>query len=577
MKTISYLTTKNIGQKITINGWVKKTRRLGELIFLDLRQQNHLTQIVVNKKSSSYELALSLRSEDVISVVGKVVLRKSKNDKILTGHIEIFANEISLISKAKNPPLILEEKTDALEELRMEYRYLDLRRPNLNKMIRIRSQFNQLLRTHFLEESFIEIETPYITKPTIGGAGELKILSQNHPNKYYSLTQSPQIYKQLLMYGGFEKYFQIARCFRDEDSRADRQLEFSQLDLELTFTSEQEVKSYIESLFVKIFKQFLNQKLKTPFLNLSYETALNNYGSDKPDLRFDYQLIDLSAIFSKSVIPFFATKFNQKNINLDEKKVIKAVCFEQNLSNNLLKKIDQDLKQQKSSGMFVVKIENQKPINKNAGLLNDEELKQLLKLVNKKSFSCLIIVDEWKKSCEFTGKIRLSVAKDLDLIDEKKMSILWITDWPLFGLNENKDLESLHNPFSAIALKDQKSFAEMMNTNKLNYENVLKLKSQAYDLVLNGSEIGGGAIRINDRKQQEQIFHVLGISTSELEKAFAWFLKAQEFGIPQHGGIALGIDRILAVLFNVRSIRDVIAFPKSSSGIDNMMKAPITK
>lgn len=553
------LNKNNENEQIHIAGWVKKTRKLGELIFIDLRVCNDIVQIVVDKNHDSFDLVQSLRNEYVIEVKGKVVIRKNINKDLPSGEVEIFASEIKLISKSKQTPLIIDNETDALEQIRMKYRYLDLRRPNIKGIIQNRSKINHIIRNYFYENDFTEIETPIITKPTPGGANELKVLSQNHKDKYYSLVQSPQIYKQLLMYGGVEKYYQIARCFRDEDSRKDRQIEFTQLDIEVAFTNEQQIKTTIEKLLKKLWKDLINVDINIPFESISYNDAINHYGSDKPDTRIENKLFLLTNDLKDTKINFISNAINNS-------KEVVAVSFEEKLSKSFIKKIEEKVKSEGAEGLISLRIENKKLIDGSIKIFNEDEIKKISEKAGKNS-TTLFIIGEKKETLELMGRVRILVAENLNLLDENKFNFLWIEDWPLFLKDEEGKFESSHNPFTSVKESQIKDF--------MNNKNIESLISRAYDIVLNGNEIGGGSIRFNNFEQQSKAFEIIGLDKKTIENNFGWFLEAMQFGIPYHGGIALGIDRIMAIMLKQNSIRDVIAFPKTTRGTDEMFDSPI--
>ncbi len=555
-----------IGKTIEVNGWVNKNRRMGELIFIDLRNIDGIIQIVVEKDNKFYDIANTLRSEDVVSIKGKIVERKNKNKNIPTGNIEIIAEKIRVVSKAKQTPLIIDDVTDALEPVRMEYRYLDLRRmPNQQALI-FRSNLYKLIRNYFYKLDFKEIETPVITKPTPGGANELRVLSSNHKGKEYALVQSPQIYKQLLMYSGIDKYFQIAKCFRDEDSRADRQLEFTQLDIEKNFTSEKEIQNIIEKLVKKMWNDLLGIKIEYKFKHISYDDAINNYGSDKPDLRIKETIRDITNLLENSNIDFINNLLSKGN-------KAKIITFDESVSSSFVKKEEEIAKSEKVNGLSWLRVENNVIVGGSLKKLDEMVVKKISELLKKETYTLFLIIDENQLALEVIGRLRNRVASKLNLIDENSFEFAWVVDWPLFELNAEGKIDSVHNPFTNISLKDLKKFESIESDKEV--KKLLKLKARGYDLVLNGSEIGGGSIRINNRKTQEKVFELIGISKSEIKENFGWFLDAQEFGIPEHGGIALGIDRILSIMLKTSTIRDVIAFPKSTKGTDEMTKSPI--
>lgn len=558
MKTNLRINKTHINKKVTLIGWVNKIRKLGELIFIDLRNNNELVQILITKNNKNFLKAKELGNEFIIEVKGKVVKRKNINRNIYSGEIEIIADSIKIISQAEQTPLIIDEETDALEKIRMQYRYLDLRRPNIMNLFIQRSKFMKIIRDYFHKLSFLEIETPIITKPSVGGADELKVLSQNHKGKYYSLVQSPQIYKQLLIYSGFNKYFQIAKCFRDEDSRSDRQLEFTQLDMEVSFSSSQKIQSIIEILMVKLFKDIKKVDLKIPFKKITYKEAIENYGSDKPDIRFKNQLYEITDIFSVTKIDFV------KNL-LTKGNEIFGLGFNEKIEKLFIKKLEKKFIQQGIKGISWIRIENSKFIDGSIDLYSSEEIKQLVNIFGK-NVTILYIVGKRQIVQEVLGRIRIELAEKLNLIKKNVFSFVWVIDWPLFK-KVDKKFESMHNPFTAV----QKNQEEML----LNGKNLDELIAQGYDLVLNGNEIGGGSIRINDYKLQKKVFEILNLSEYQIADQFGWFLRAQRFGIPYHGGIALGLDRILSIVFDQKSIREVIAFPKTTHGTDDMTGAPI--
>lgn len=552
----------NLNQTVNLYGWINKIRKMGEIIFLDLRGNNGIVQIVVNKNHLNYQEVLTFKNNDIISVSGKVFERKNKNANIFSGEIEIIADKINLISSILNQlPILPFEEITALEQIRMRYRYLDLRRPNISKIIKIRSEFNKYTRKFFDEKEFIEIETPYLTKRTYGGASELIVNSKNHLGKEYALAQSPQIYKQLLMYAGFEKYYQIARCFRDEDSRADRQLEFTQLDLEMSFINNKDIEEkiylLIELYFEYIFKNVFKKEISVPFKRMTYKYAMENYGTDKPDLRYENKIFDL-------------TKNNL--IKLKNKKIVKGIAFKKNISTNQIKKIKKELKDDEINfSYFFVKDgiyqegELQEEYKKNIDKFNN-----FLNLSN--YFVIFLISNDNDKLLIKLGEIRTKIAKKLNLKKERKLEFCWITDFPLFVKDKENNLVSNHNPF--VALKNDEDL-EKINLKKEN--EILSLMSRSYDLVLNGYEIAGGSIRIRDNKIQRKIFKILKLTNDEIERDFDWLLTAQNFAIPYHGGIALGIDRILAIILEKTSIKEVIAFPKTSHGTDELSGAPSKK
>ncbi len=558
------LTLNNVNESVELKGWVNKSRRLGELIFFDIRKGQDLVQCVVSSSSQAHEIANTLRTEYVVAVKGDVVERKDKNPEMLSGDIEVMVETIEIINRSEQTPMLIRDETDALEAKRLEYRYLDLRRNVNQEILKQRSKMNRIIREFFYDLDFTEVETPIITKPTPGGAGEFKVISENHEGKYYSLVQSPQIYKQLLMYGGMDKYFQIARCFRDEDSRSDRQLEFTQLDLEQSFVSQEEIRSNIDKLLIKLAKEIKGVDIESIPV-MTFEDAMNKYGSDKPDIRFGNEIVDLTEELKETPLNFIKA-------GIDEGKEVKAVYFEEELSNGEIKKLEEVIKSQGASGLAWAKF-NEEGIAGSLKSLSEENVASITNKLNINNKGMLLmVIDEKYDALEFIGRVRLLVADKLELINKDAFTFTWVIDFPLFEKNSEGNIESMHNPFTSIKDEHKDKFKSLSINDK---EELLSISSNAYDIVLNGFEIGGGSIRISDAIEQDKVFELIGISPEEIESNFGWFLEAQKYGIPQHGGIALGLDRILAILLGTNSIRDVIAFPKTSHGTDEMMKAPI--
>lgn len=532
-----------IGDSVKILGNISSIRKLGKIIFLDLLDEGKIFQIIIKKDLEKYNFNV----QDLILVKGEINVRSSINKKIPYGNIEVVADEITIISKSNRPPIIVQDETDALEKKRMEYRYLDLRRPINQKIFRFRSSFNNVIRNYFINNDFVEIETPIITTPTFGGSGELIIKSRRFDNKYYTLIQSPQIYKQLIMYSGFKKYFQIAKCFRDEDSRSDRQLEFTQLDLETSSLSRNELFSLIQNLFFKIFQELLNVKLNTKFTVLNYFDSLKLYGTDKPDIRFkNFKMISLT---------------NYKNSG--KEYVVHGLRFPQTIN---VKKVFNDLKIHNS--FWVIKKD------KSIDLSSKNNFEDSLLNINDGSY----LFFEGLKSNDFyrtLGDIRNKIIKNYEINKDKNSNdyeFVWIVKWPLFEINDGV-VQSLHNPFSAP--EDEEMLLDLFKyKNKLTEERINKVFSNSYDLVLNGSEIGGGSERINSSVLQEKVFQILGYSEKSVKNNFDWFLESMKFGIPKHRGIALGLDRILSIILNQNSIREVIAFPKTTHATDELMNGP---
>ncbi len=546
-----------IDSSVTLHGWIKKIRKLGELIFIDIREQTEIFQLRIEQTNSSlFELVSILKNQFLIEVEGVVKKRKEINSEINNGHLELFVSKIKIISSSNSLPFIIEDKTDALEQKRMQYRYLDLRRPTNFKMLKFRSDVYRFFRNYLDSQSFIEVETPAINVPTIGGSKELLVNSTNFEDSNYTLSQSPQVYKQLLMISGVDKYFQIAKCFRDEKARSDRQMEFTQLDIEMSFTTEGEVKSLVEGMLQKLFTELLSFELPTVFPKIEYKDAILKYGSDKPDTRFDYLIEEIKKekLLEQSSNPFLKKFANQFLFSLKLPIV---------LSTSKLKKYVEKAKSENEL-LFWVKKEkgtissSLKPLEEtfvNSLEINDNE----------------IIFFNFKPTKEpmFLGRLRVELAKEFDLISSKeRFNFLWVEHFPMFTIEDNV-IGASHHPFTAPL--DENFF------NEKNIEEIKKYDSKSYDLVLNGNEIGGGSIRINNPKNQRFIFEKLGFSDKEINYYIGWFLEALSYGTPPHGGIAIGIDRLLAIMLNKETIREVIAFPKTSKATDELTKGPYKK
>jgi aspartyl-tRNA synthetase len=560
------LNEKFKGKKIILNGWVNRKRNHGNLIFIDLRDRYGLTQIVFNPENKkAYNLAQKLENEFVIAVKGIVQKRLDENKNILTGKIEVIAEEIEILNEAKQPlPVEISGELIAKEDTRLEYRYLDLRRKEMQENFILRHKVIKALRDYFDEKKFIEIETPILAKSTPEGARDFLVPSRINKGKFFALPQSPQLFKQLLMVSGFDKYFQIAKCFRDEDLRADRQLEFTQLDLEMSFIDEENVFEVIEGALKKVMKETKKIEIKTPFPKMTYEQAMNEFGTDKPDTRFKLNLIDLTECFNE-------TEFKVFKETIKANGAIKAIVISngvKKISEKQLKKLIETAKIYGAKGLIDVKILNNSFNSMISKFLKEKEMNKVIEKTNAKNNDLiLIIADSWIKACNIMGQVRLHAGKMLELIPENKFNFLWVTDFPMFELDEEENrIKAMHHPFTSPKKEDL----------KLLEKNPLKVKSRAYDIVMNGVELGGGSIRIHSQEIQEKIFKAMNISETQAKNKFGFLLKAFEYGAPPHGGIALGLDRFIMLLRNQESIRDVIAFPKNKSGASLMDSAPST-
>ena len=553
-----------LNQTISLSGWVHKRRDHGGLIFVDLRDRSGIMQIVFNPdfNETAHKAAGSLRSEFVISVTGVVVNRTPEtiNKEMPTGRWELQAQEITILNKSKTPPFSVEEAENVDEELRLKYRYIDLRRPAMRDRMKIRHDACFAAREYLNNQGFYEIETPILTKNTPEGAREFLVPSRIHHGCFYAMPQSPQQYKQLLMAGGMEKYFQIARCFRDEDLRADRQPEFTQLDLEMSFITEEDIFNIIEGTLKHIFKKTLDMDIQTPFPRMTYDEAINSYGIDRPDLRFGLKITNCTATFEDTELSFL------RDIIVTGGKLGALHIRGKDFSRSALDKWTEKVQKMGAKGLLWVKIKDDRtfesPIKK---FLPKDFFKRMQEIFPDIAHGSMLfmIAGDYKETWEILGKVRLELAQELKLInDNNEFNFSWIVDFPLFEYDkETKRLASMHHPFTS----------PQPGWEKLDPKD---MKARAYDIVLNGIEIGGGSIRIHDPKLQSKVFQLLGLSEENMDKKFGHLLEAQEYGFPPHGGIALGLDRLVMFMTGTDSIREVIAFPKTQRGYDLMMNAP---
>ena len=564
--TCGELREQNIGEKVILNGWVDRRRDLGGLIFIWLRDRYGIMQVVfepdINK--DAYELAKKLRSEFVISVEGKVRKRPEDavNKEMETGIVDVLAVKLTILNEAETPPFAIKDETDAFEDLRLKYRYLDLRRPALQKVLLLRHRIYQLVRKYFDEKSFVEIETPVLMKSTPEGARDYLVPSRVHKGKFYALPQSPQQYKQLLMVSGFDRYFQIVKCFRDEDLRADRQPEFTQIDVEMSFITKEEVFSVVEGLMKLLFKEVWNIDLSLPIKRLSYEEAITKYGSDKPDLRFGMELHSLNKIFNNSEFKVFKEAVDSKGIVTG---LVATGCA--SFSRNQIDGLTNFAKSLGAKGLIWFKVQQAGIDSPTAKFLNEEEKKNLVSALEANPNDLiLILAGEKKATLNQMSTLRLEMAKRLELINsETPPSLIWVTDFPLFEYDEEaKRFYAMHHPFTSPKI-DEVDLLE---------KDPGSIKAQAYDLVLNGNEIAGGSIRIHNSELQSRMFKALGISDEEAQQKFGFLMNAFKFGAPPHGGIAFGFDRMVMLFAAVESIRDTIAFPKTASAMSLMDECP---
>ena len=553
------LRLENVNEHVELVGWVAKKRNFGQLVFIDLRDRSGICQLVFDESMS--EALKDVRNEYVLSVSGTVLQRKDANPDLKTGEIEVKVEKFEIINKAKTTPLIIADETDALEDTRLQYRYLDLRRPVMQNKLIMRHKITRSMREYLDNNDFIEIETPMLGKSTPEGARDYLVPSRVHPGSFYALPQSPQLYKQLLMIAGFERYYQFARCFRDEDLRADRQTDFTQVDIETSFLSEVEIQTMMEEMMVKLMKEVKGIDIQAPFLRLSYEEAMNRYGSDKPDNRFGYELQDITEIFKNSEFKVFKDC-------IDNDGVIKTIVID-NFSSITRKEIDKYTelaKKNGAKGLVVLKAQDNELTGSARKFLSEDEVKALYDTLSLKDKDVLFIVsDQWTKTCNVLGALRNEIGYKLGLKKKDEFSFLWVTDFPMFEWSEEQQrYVACHHPFTQPKEED----IPLLDTD------IAKVKANAYDIILNGYELGGGSLRIYDNDLQEKIFEILGMSEEEIHNKFGFFIDAFQYGTPPHGGLAFGLDRIAMILSESDSIRDVIAFPKNANAKCPMSKAP---
>ena len=560
------LRENNIGQRVVLNGWVDRRRDLGGLIFIWLRDRYGITQVLFEStiNEESYQLAKSLRSEFVISIEGTVQKRsaETENREMQTGLVEIAADKIIILNEAITPPFPIKDIIDANEELRLKFRYLDLRRPSLQKNFLLRHKMYQITRKYFDENNFVEIETPVLMKSTPEGARDYLVPSRIHRGKFYALPQSPQTYKQLLMVSGFDRYFQVVKCFRDEDLRADRQPEFTQIDVEMSFVDQENIFVIVEGLMKEFYKQIWNKELSLPLTRLSFNEAMETYGSDKPDLRFDLQLVTLNNIFTQTGFKVFKDSIDNNGIITG---LLASDCGK--YTRNQLDTLTDFVKKLGAGGLIWLRVKDELIEGPTAKFISETEQKSLIKNMNAKNGDLILILSGAKnKTLSIMGALRLEMARRLELIKpDSEPKLLWVTDFPLFEWDEEtKRYYAMHHPFTSPRPED----VEFMDSD------LSKVHARAYDLVLNGSEIAGGSIRIHSSELQAKMFKALGISDEEAQYKFGFLMNAFKYGAPPHGGIAFGFDRLVMIFAGEDSIREVIAFPKTASALSLMDEAP---
>lgn len=566
-KKAGALRTDHVNETVILKGWVHRRRDLGELIFIDLRDQSGIVQIVFNPDYSkeALQIAETLRSEFVIEVKGKVIKRdpETVNPNIKTGEVEVTVSEVSILNKSKNLPFLIHEAQDVSEDLRLKYRYIDLRREDMQRTFKIRHQITQSVRNFLNENEFLEMETPILTKSTPEGARDYLVPSRVHPGEFYALPQSPQLFKQLLMMSGFERYYQIARCFRDEDLRADRQPEFTQIDIETAFLTSEDIIKLIEEMMKKLMKDVLDKDIHTPFERISYDDAMSRFGSDKPDTRFGMELIHVTDIVKNSEFKVFSGPATSGG----------KVCLlnvkgaaDQFTRKDIDSGLTEFVKTYGAKGLAWIKVADGEMTGPIAKFFSEEEKTQIFERANVEDGDLLLFgADKAKVVYDSLGALRLKLGKELNLIDESLFNFLWVVDWPLFEYDEDaKRYVAAHHPFTSPVAED---------IDKLKTEPE-KVRANAYDIVLNGYELGGGSIRINQSELQDTMFEVLGFTKESAREQFGFLLDALEFGAPPHGGVALGLDRMVMLLADKTNIRDTILFPKTASASDLLTDAP---
>lgn len=546
------LNRKHIGMTVYLKGWAAKVRNLGGLIFIDLRDRFGVTQLVIKPENPFYATALTLRNEYVIEAKGIVIERENKNANIPTGAIEVEVSELIVLNTAETPPIMVTNETDALEDTRLKYRYLDLRRPVMQQFLMKRSEITQAIRSVLVEEGFYELETPILGKSTPEGARDYLVPSRLYPGTFYALPQSPQIYKQLFMVAGMEKYFQIARCFRDEDLRADRQPEFTQVDIEASFVDQEDVMAIVEKIMVKTFKKVLNVDVNAPFLRMSYHDALSLYGSDKPDMRYEMTIQGYENHFQSIELPLFAGK-----------KYLRGLILEngQDVSRKRIDHLTQVVKKNHGESLAYIKYAEGQYTGSITKYLTEDQLNSL----HLKESNVLFLVpgNDFEKVSSALGALRIELANLYEMVPSNSYKFLWVVDWPLLEYNEEEGrYYAKHHPFTAPV-----SVEQLKNHPK-------EAMAKAYDIVLNGYEIGGGSIRIHNQDVQRLMFDTLGLSKEDIQNRFGFFVDALKYGTPPHGGLALGLDRVVMLMTNTTNIKDVVAFPKTQSAKDMMMQSP---
>ena len=554
----------NIGSKITLMGWVQRNRKLGGLEFIDLRDRTGIMQIVFGEEINveSFEKAKSVRPEYCIAVTGEVVKRQSPNENMPTGMVELLCEEIKILSESDTPPIYIKENLDAAENIRLKYRYLDLRRPDMHRIFAIRSKTTKVIRDYLEENNFLDVETPVLGKSTPEGARDYLVPSRNYQGKFYALPQSPQLYKQLLMMSGFDRYYQIAKCFRDEDLRANRQPEFTQVDMELSFVEQDDVMALNEGLIARVFKEVVGVDVQLPIKRMTFNEAMEKYGSDKPDLRFGMEITNITeAVKDMDFVVFKSAIENGGSV--------RALCLKggASLGRKPIDKLGEFVKTYRAKGLAWIQLKEEGVKSSLAKFLTDEVTENIVKTIGAETGDAIFIVaDKDSVVLQSLGALRLELAKQFDLIkDKNEFNFTWVTEFPFFEYSEEEErFKACHHPFTS-PMDEDLEFVE---------SDPARVRAKAYDLVLNGEELGGGSIRIHDSAIQERMLKALGFTEERAWESFGFLLQALKFGAPPHGGLAFGLDRMIMFLAGTENIKDVIAFPKNQNAFCYLSEAP---
>ena len=554
----------NIGSKITLMGWVQRNRKLGGLEFIDLRDRTGIMQIVFGEEinAESFEKAKSVRPEYCIAVTGEVVKRQSPNENMPTGMVELLCEEIKILSESDTPPIYIKENLDAAENIRLKYRYLDLRRPDMHRIFAIRSKTTKVIRDYLEENNFLDVETPVLGKSTPEGARDYLVPSRNYQGKFYALPQSPQLYKQLLMMSGFDRYYQIAKCFRDEDLRANRQPEFTQVDMELSFVEQDDVMALNEGLIARVFKEVIGVDVQLPIKRMTFKDAMEKYGSDKPDLRFGMEITNITeAVKDMDFVVFKSAIENGGSI--------RALCLKggASLGRKPIDKLGEFVKTYRAKGLAWIQLKEEGVKSSLAKFLTDDVTENIVKTMGAETGDAIFIVaDKDSVVLQSLGALRLELAKQFDLIkDKNEFNFTWVTEFPFFEYSEEEErFKACHHPFTS-PMDEDLEFVE---------SDPARVRAKAYDLILNGEELGGGSIRIHDSAVQERMLKALGFTEERAWESFGFLLQALKFGAPPHGGLAFGLDRMIMFLAGTENIKDVIAFPKNQNAFCYLSEAP---